>query len=196
MVFALRNIVRSNAGYVKKYWFYKENLPIISVRHHSYDPDGKTTVQILNRNVEGLMINSYSQFGFRLNNGMYILGPMAIFPRTVLSWNVGSERDINEDSLSLFCLLEPKIDILVLGVGDVRSSSVLDKSVLTFMTKYRISIEVLTTEQACATFNFLNSENRCVGGALIPPKTLRPTDDDVFMSKKRHKRLYGSGDDD
>ncbi|XP_021918608.1 uncharacterized protein LOC110829308 isoform X2 [Zootermopsis nevadensis] len=117
MVFALRNIVRSNAGYVKKYWFYKENLPIISVRHHSYDPDGKTTVQILNRNVEGLMINSYSQFGFRLNNGMYILGPMAIFPRTVLSWNVGSERDINEDSLSLFCLLEPKIALPCVGSG-------------------------------------------------------------------------------
>jgi hypothetical protein len=49
------------------------------------------------------------QIGFRLNNGMYVLGPMAIFPRTVLSWNVGSVDEINEDSLSLFCLLEPKI---------------------------------------------------------------------------------------
>jgi NADH dehydrogenase [ubiquinone] 1 alpha subcomplex assembly factor 3 len=38
-----------------------------------------------------------------------VLGPMAIFPRTVLSWNVGSVDDINEDSLSLFCMLEPKI---------------------------------------------------------------------------------------
>jgi hypothetical protein len=40
---------------------YKESLPIISVRHYSYDPDGKTTVQILNKNLEGLMIDSYSQ---------------------------------------------------------------------------------------------------------------------------------------
>jgi hypothetical protein len=52
---------------------------------------------------------SLLQVGFRLNNGMYILGPMAIFPRTVLSWNVGSVNEVNEDSLSLFCLLEPKI---------------------------------------------------------------------------------------
>ena len=38
-----------------------------------------------------------------------MLGPMAIFPRTVLSWNVGNVLAINEDSLILFCLLEPKI---------------------------------------------------------------------------------------
>lgn len=49
------------------------------------------------------------QVGFRLNNGMYVLGPMAIFPRTVLSWNVGNVHAINEDSLLLFCLIEPKI---------------------------------------------------------------------------------------
>jgi len=41
--------------------FYKGNLPIISVRHHSYDPDGKTTVELLNKNLEVLMIDSYSQ---------------------------------------------------------------------------------------------------------------------------------------
>lgn len=41
--------------------FYKESLPVISVRHHSYDPDGKTTVELLNKNLEVLMIDSYSQ---------------------------------------------------------------------------------------------------------------------------------------
>lgn len=41
--------------------FYKDSWPLISLRHHSYDPDGKTTVQILNKNVEWLMIDSYSQ---------------------------------------------------------------------------------------------------------------------------------------
>jgi NADH dehydrogenase [ubiquinone] 1 alpha subcomplex assembly factor 3 len=63
------------------------------------------------------------------------------------------------------------------------------------MANHRISIEVLTTQQACATFNFLNSESRYIAGALIPPLTLQPTDDDVIMSKKRHKQLYGSSDD-
>lgn len=196
MAFVLRNLVRSNTVALRRYRFYKESLPIISVRHHSYDPDGKTAVQLLNKNLEVLMIDSYSQVGFRLNNGLYVLGPMAIFPRTVLSWNVGNVLAINEDSLILFCLLEPKIDVLVLGVGDTRDSSQMNSSILSFMAKYHISVEVLTTEQACATFNFLNAERRCIAGALIPPLTLRPTEDDVIMSKRRYKRLYESSDDE
>lgn len=48
----------------------------------SYHGDGKTKVNILNQELElGLLINSYSQFGFRLNNGLNVIGPMAIFPR-------------------------------------------------------------------------------------------------------------------
>lgn len=48
----------------------------------TYEGDGKTKVNILNRELElGLMINSYSQYGFRLNNELKVVGPMAIFPR-------------------------------------------------------------------------------------------------------------------
>lgn len=52
----------------------------------TYEGDGKTKVNILNRETElGLMINSYSQYGFRLNNELRVVGPMAIFPRLVVS---------------------------------------------------------------------------------------------------------------
>lgn len=48
----------------------------------SYDDDGKTKVSILNQETDvGLMINAFSQMGFRLSNGMMVIGPMAIFPR-------------------------------------------------------------------------------------------------------------------
>lgn len=50
----------------------------------TYEGDGKTKVNILNRETDlGLMINSYSQYGFRLNNELRVVGPMAIFPRYV-----------------------------------------------------------------------------------------------------------------
>lgn len=49
---------------------------------NTYEGDGKTKVQILNKEIElGLMINSYSQYGFRLNNELKVVGPLAIFPR-------------------------------------------------------------------------------------------------------------------
>ncbi|XP_066994984.1 NADH dehydrogenase [ubiquinone] 1 alpha subcomplex assembly factor 3 [Anabrus simplex] len=169
----------------------------VSRRHSSsYESDGKTTVHILNKDSElGLMINSYSQLGFRLNNGLMVLGPMAIFPRSVLSWNVSGVEDINEDSLSLFCYLEPKIDILVLGIGDERANAQLNRNIIKVMRKHRINVEALTTEQACATFNFLNAENRYVAGALIPPNDIRPTEDDIMATKLRNKRLYEVEDD-
>lgn len=48
----------------------------------TYEGDGKTTAQVLNKDLEsGLMINSISKVGFRLNNQMLVLGPMVIFPR-------------------------------------------------------------------------------------------------------------------
>lgn len=49
---------------------------------NTYEGDGKTKVSILNHELDlGLMINSYSQLGFRLNNDLRVVGPMAIFSR-------------------------------------------------------------------------------------------------------------------
>jgi hypothetical protein len=48
----------------------------------TYEGDGKTTAQVLNKDLEsGLMVNSISKIGFRLNNDMLVVGPMVIFPR-------------------------------------------------------------------------------------------------------------------
>ena len=52
---------------------------------------GKTTVKILNQETEdGMFIDAYSCMGFRLNNGMRVMGPCAVFPRSVLHWNVST----------------------------------------------------------------------------------------------------------
>lgn len=49
----------------------------------TYEGDGKTSVQVLNNDVEnGILINGISQAGFRLNNDLFIVGPMIIFPRS------------------------------------------------------------------------------------------------------------------
>ena len=57
--------------------------------------------------------------GFRLNqNKTYVLGPMVIFHSAVLQWNVRDVFDINEQTLSIFTLLEPKPEVVVIGFGD------------------------------------------------------------------------------
>lgn len=114
---------------------------------------------------------------------MSVLGPMVIFPRSVLSWNISNYDDIHEKSLSLFTLLEPKIDVLVIGVGDQTVTPAFSIKMMNYMRAYSINVEVLKTEQACATFNFLNAEGRMVAAALIPPAHIKVNENDLM---RRH----------
>lgn len=96
----------------------------------------------------------------------------------MLSWNIETFKDIDEKSLCVFNVLEPKIELVVLGIGDQQPTADFQKKVLSFMRKNNINVEVMQTEQACSTFNFLNAEGRMVAGAMIPPATLNVSEDD------------------
>ncbi|GCB80878.1 hypothetical protein scyTo_0022722, partial [Scyliorhinus torazame] len=126
----------------------------------------RTRVNALERESRDMFIDGYSKHGFTIN-GNRVFGPCAVIPQALLQWNVGSYKDVNEDSLSLFYILEPKIEILVLGLGE--RSQRLDPKLLLFMKNKGIAVEIQDTPNACATFNFLMSERRCTAAALIPP---------------------------
>ncbi|XP_075370654.1 NADH dehydrogenase [ubiquinone] 1 alpha subcomplex assembly factor 3 isoform X2 [Mycteria americana] len=114
-----------------------------------------------------MFIEGYTSRGFTIS-GDLVVGPCAILPRAILQWNVGSYRDISYESLSLFRLLEPQIEILVLGTGDRVER--LHPTVLKQMRECGIAVEVQDTPNACATFNFLTSEKRVAAAGLIPPR--------------------------
>ncbi|XP_068108773.1 NADH dehydrogenase [ubiquinone] 1 alpha subcomplex assembly factor 3 isoform X2 [Hyperolius riggenbachi] len=140
-------------------------------RSHLLYPTGdelyeKTTVTHLERDSPDIMfVERYNREGFIIN-GNVIIGPCALLPRTILQWNVGSHKDISYESLSLFHLLVPRIEILVLGTGDRVQR--LDAGLVRLMRKNGVSLEVQDTPNACATYNFLTSERRSVAAALIP----------------------------
>lgn len=129
---------------------------------------------------EKIYILRYGVTGFKLQSGLRILGPMAVFPRSILHWNIQDCNDINEESLSLFTLLYPKPDILVLGIGDPGTK--LSPDVFKYLRSKRLNVEILPTDMACATFNFLNSEHRYVVGGMIPPAEMLSDFDQSFMS--------------
>ncbi|KAL3852381.1 hypothetical protein ACJMK2_016033 [Sinanodonta woodiana] len=143
-----------------------------AVQHHNIEGDYvKTSMTFLGEEDEDyLHIAAYSNMGFKLLNGPRIFGPCAIFPKSILHWNVRSVEDINEDSLALFCILEPKIDILIIGTGD--DTKKFNYKLVKYLRSKRIGVEVLPTDLACTTFNFLNAERRPVAACLIPPKHL------------------------
>ncbi|XP_066452891.1 NADH dehydrogenase [ubiquinone] 1 alpha subcomplex assembly factor 3 [Eleutherodactylus coqui] len=140
-------------------------------RSHRLSPTGdemyqKTTIMRLERDSpEVVFIERYSPTGFIIN-GNHVVGPCAVIPRSILQWNVGSHEDISVESLSLFHLLVPKIEILVLGTGSRVER--LDPAITRFMREKGVAVEVQDTPNACATYNFMISERRVTAAALIP----------------------------
>lgn len=127
----------------------------------------RTRISLLQRESSHTMyIDSYSSRGFVVN-GNRVFGPCALLPHSVVQWNVGSHQDITEESFSLFWMLEPRIEIVVVGTGD--RTERLQSQVLRAMRQRGIAVEVQDTPNACATFNFLCHEGRVTGAALIPP---------------------------
>ena len=73
-------------------------------------------MQFVNKDLnEILTLMSFSPFGFRLANEIFVQGPIAIFPKHIFHWNVAKTEEITEESLSLFHLIEPKLDVLIIG---------------------------------------------------------------------------------
>lgn len=106
-----------------------------------------------------------------------------------MSWNISNFEEINKKTLSLFCVLEPKIDVLVIGSGDEPMTPKFSANIMEFMRKYGINVEVLPTEQACTTFNFLNGEGRMVAAALIPPRLMSISENDFARHQLDRNRI-------
>lgn len=97
--------------------------------------------------VKKTFFHAIFQVGFRLNHTIKVIGPIITFPKTVLSWHIESFERINADSLMIFGLIQPRIETLIIGAGaDETSSSKLGQSVLEIMHKFKINVEILTTE--------------------------------------------------
>ncbi|XP_035376536.1 NADH dehydrogenase [ubiquinone] 1 alpha subcomplex assembly factor 3 isoform X2 [Electrophorus electricus] len=127
----------------------------------------KTSVTVMQKESNGNpIIYSYSSQGFNID-GNRVIGPCVVLPPAILQWNVNSYKDITLESLALFYLLEPRIEMLVLGTG--AHTERLDPSILSFLRRKGIAVEVQDTPNACATFNFLSSERRVTAAGLIPP---------------------------
>ncbi|XP_042521842.1 NADH dehydrogenase [ubiquinone] 1 alpha subcomplex assembly factor 3 [Dipodomys spectabilis] len=150
----------------------RAELPWVPRRGHRLSPADdemyqRTRISLLQHEASPAMyIDSYNSRGFVIN-GNRVFGPCALLPNSMVQWNVGSHQDITEDSFSLFWMLEPRIEIVVVGTGNKIER--LHPQVLQAMRKRGIAVEVQDTPNACATFNFLCHEGRVTGAALIPP---------------------------
>uniref|UniRef100_A0A674P843 NADH:ubiquinone oxidoreductase complex assembly factor n=1 Tax=Takifugu rubripes TaxID=31033 RepID=A0A674P843_TAKRU len=134
----------------------------------------RTTVTIMQKEQDNrILIQSYSPQGFNID-GNRVFGPCALLPPAILQWKVGTYKDITEESLSLFHMLEPKIgnknkelphfgsfcdahwflffraEILVLGTG--AKVERINPTVLAMLKKKGIAVEIQDTVNATWCF--------------------------------------------
>lgn len=114
-------------------------------------------------------VTSYSTRGFHLK-GIKVFGSVAVLPSAFYHWRVKKPEDISAESLALFTIMEPPVEIVVVGTGEKILR--LDPEIHSYLKKHNILLEVQDTANATATFNFLLEEARLVGGAFIPPRTV------------------------
>lgn len=75
-----------------------------------------------------------------------MIGPTILFPKAVFSWNVAGPKFVTAESLSIFGLVEPRIETLIIGTGEELTSQNVGKAILEISHKYKLNIEVLCTE--------------------------------------------------
>jgi len=134
------------------------------------DDGDSTSVDIESRspNRHPLMLMGCSNGGFRFAK-FHIKGSLAIIDKTVFRWNVNDAKEITAESLSIFQMVYPKIDLIVIGTGEKYEK--LPSELSSHFKKIGIGLEVQSTLNACGTFNLVRQHKPgVIGAALIPIK--------------------------
>jgi uncharacterized protein len=110
--------------------------------------------------LEGYYSDGFQVFGKRCG------GPIAVLPDLATQWRgVAAPSDITYESLTLFILAKPKLDILIIGTG--KRTEMVSPALRAQMRAHGIVLECMASDKALATFNILAEESRNVGAALL-----------------------------
>ncbi|XP_058085869.1 uncharacterized protein LOC131233239 [Magnolia sinica] len=112
-----------------------------------------------------LRFQGYLDTGFTVN-GVDYEGSLLIIDKLLLSWSPKRFSEVAPDSLSMFQLLRPAPEILILGCG--RYIEQVDPELRRFIRSTGMKLEVLDSRNAASTFNILNEEGRMVAAAMLP----------------------------
>ena len=118
-----------------------------------------------------LGIRGYTDKLFMVNETQ-VNQSVLLFSYHHLLWNAKTVDEITIENLSVFTLIYPTIEILLIGCGHGLTAPFNPSIVKHFRSK-GIVIEPTSTISAASSFNILNSEGRNVAAALL---TIEPTE--------------------
>ncbi|KAF5732817.1 hypothetical protein HS088_TW17G00350 [Tripterygium wilfordii] len=112
-----------------------------------------------------LLFQQYHDDGFTVN-GVRYEGSLLCVGNLLMSWSPKKFSEITPDSLSMFQIMRPIPEILILGCG--RDIQPVDPELRHFIRSTGMKLEAVDSRNAASTYNILNEEGRIVAAALIP----------------------------
>ncbi|KAK4536360.1 hypothetical protein CDCA_CDCA08G2385 [Cyanidium caldarium] len=120
-------------------------------------------------------VNAYQRSGFTVN-GFLLKGTALLLLSNCIIGLPRLQRvsQLTGEVLAVFELLEQRPSILLVGIGETQAASLaywqqVPNACRSYLEQsLRMRYEVTTASNACATFNFLNDENRLPAALLFP----------------------------
>ncbi|XP_074584634.1 uncharacterized protein LOC141840519 [Curcuma longa] len=107
----------------------------------------------------------YTDTGFTVNDVKYE-GSLLIVDNKVMTWTPKTFSDITPESLSVFKILRPVPEILILGCG--RYIQPVSPQLRQFIRSTGMKLEAIDSRNAASTYNILAEEGRATAAALLP----------------------------
>ncbi|XVE99932.1 hypothetical protein REPUB_Repub03eG0242800 [Reevesia pubescens] len=112
-----------------------------------------------------LRFQGYTDTGFTVN-GVNHEGSLLCVGNLLTSWGPNKFSEITPDSLSIFQIIRPIPEILLLGCG--RYIQPVHPELRHFIRSTGMKLEALDSRNVASTYNILNEEGRIVAAALLP----------------------------
>lgn len=112
-----------------------------------------------------LRFQGYTDTGFTVN-GVQYEGSLLCIGNLLMSWSPKKFSEITSNSLSIFQLVRPIPEILILGCG--RYIEPVDPDLRQFILSTGMKLEAVDSRNAASTYNILNEEGRIVAAAILP----------------------------
>lgn len=134
-------------------------------------------------------LRAFGDSAFLINDTL-VRQSVILLPQSFYLWDVKTFKDVTIDSLSLFAILHPTIEVLLLGCG--KTAPQLCPQIRKHFQSKGILVEVGTTSHAASTFNILNQEGRNVAAALLTLEIPKRHDVENFDSAQFEEQAPGT----
>lgn len=110
------------------------------------------------------IVQNYGSGYFKVSRIDY-QGSIIVLPNQTISWDVITLDDVNLESLAPVLAEDPRIEILLIGCGEMMK--LLPRFLMDMCRQKGLAIDTMDTGAACRTYNILAAEGRRVAAALV-----------------------------